>query len=80
MTGSKGGSSSTRSVSTQAVLLEHHGVVTVGPSAEAAVKAAVMTEDVAATTFLALQLGTPQESPRTSSSGCRERYTKVYGQ
>jgi len=63
-----------------AVLLEHHGVVTVGPSAEAAVKAAVMTEDVAATTFLALQLGTPEEIPADLVKRFHERYTKVYGQ
>ena len=42
-----------------AVLLKHHGVFTIGPTAEAAVKAAVMTEDVAATTFL----GPPARRP-----------------
>jgi L-ribulose-5-phosphate 4-epimerase len=63
-----------------AVLLKHHGVVTVGPTAEAAVKAAVMTEDVAATTFLALQLGTPEEIPADLVARFHERYTKVYGQ
>src|SRR5690349_11424369 len=39
-----------------AVLLKNHGVITIGRDAEAAVKAAVMVEDVARTTFVALQL------------------------
>ena len=46
-----------------AILLKNHGVFTIGPTAKAAVKAAVMTEDVAATVFMALQLGTPDEIP-----------------
>src|SRR5690348_159562 len=40
-----------------AALLQNHGVFTIGPSAEAAVKAAIMTEDNAATVWHALQLG-----------------------
>ncbi len=63
-----------------AILLKHHGVVTVGPTAEAAVKAAVMTEDVAATTFLALQLGDPEAIPADLVERFHHRYTKVYGQ
>ncbi len=63
-----------------AVLLQNHGVVTIGPNPEAAVKAAVMTEDVAATTFLALQLGEPAEIPADLVERFHERYTKVYGQ
>jgi L-ribulose-5-phosphate 4-epimerase len=42
-----------------AVLLKNHGVFTVGKSAKAAVKAAVITEDVARAVWYALQLGTP---------------------
>ncbi|HET6312679.1 MAG TPA: L-ribulose-5-phosphate 4-epimerase, partial [Chloroflexia bacterium] len=42
-----------------AVLLKNHGVFTIGKNAEAAVKAAVMTEDNARSVWLALQLGTP---------------------
>jgi ribulose-5-phosphate 4-epimerase/fuculose-1-phosphate aldolase len=45
--------------SSPAVLLKNHGVFTIGPSAKAALKAAVMVEDVAATVWLALQLGQP---------------------
>ena len=42
-----------------AVLMQNHGVFTIGPSAKAAVKAAVMTEDVARTVHLSRQLGEP---------------------
>ena len=63
-----------------AVLLQHHGVVTIGPDAEAAVKAAVMTEDVAATAFLAFQLGEPEAIPPELVERFHQRYTKVYGQ
>jgi L-ribulose-5-phosphate 4-epimerase len=63
-----------------AVLLKNHGVFTVGPSAAAAVKAAVMTEDVAATTFMALQLGTPDEISPDDVARLHDRYQNVYGQ
>src|SRR5207344_253899 len=46
-----------------AILLKNHGVFTVGPSAVAAVKAAVMVEDIAATVWAALQIGTPDVLP-----------------
>jgi L-ribulose-5-phosphate 4-epimerase len=63
-----------------AVLLKNHGVVTVGPSAEAAVKAAVMVEDVARTTFIALQLGQPDEISPADIAKLHHRYMHVYGQ
>ena len=63
-----------------AVLLKNHGVFTVGASAEAAVKAAVMTEDVARTVWLALQLGAPDEIPAEDVARLHHRYTHVYGQ
>jgi L-ribulose-5-phosphate 4-epimerase len=63
-----------------AVLLKNHGVFTIGPDPEAAVKAAVMTEDAAATVWMALQLGTPQEIPAADIAKLHERYTKGYGQ
>ncbi len=63
-----------------AVLLKNHGVFTVGASAEAAVKAAVMTEDVARTVWLALQLGAPDEIPAEAVAKLHHRYTHVYGQ
>jgi len=63
-----------------AVLLKNHGVFTIGKTAEAAVKAAVMTEDNARTVWLALQLGTPDEIPAEDVAKLHRRYTKVYGQ
>jgi L-ribulose-5-phosphate 4-epimerase len=63
-----------------AVLLKNHGVFTIGPTAEAAVKAAVMTEDVAATVWMARQLGTPDEIPAEAVAKLHHRYTNVYGQ
>jgi L-ribulose-5-phosphate 4-epimerase len=63
-----------------AVLLKNHGVFTVGRTAEAAVKAAVMTEDVARTVWLALQLGQPDEIPPEDVVKLHHRYTHVYGQ
>jgi len=63
-----------------AVLLKNHGVFTVGANAEAAVKAAVMTEDVARTVWLALQLGDPVEIPAEDVAKLHDRYTNVYGQ
>jgi L-ribulose-5-phosphate 4-epimerase len=63
-----------------AVLLKHHGVFTIGETAEAAVKAAVMVEDIARTVWIALQLGQPDEIPPDAVAKLRERYTQVYGQ
>ena len=63
-----------------AVLLKHHGVFTLGPNAEAAVKAAVMAEDVARTVWLALQLGEPEEIAPEDVARLHHRYTHVYGQ
>ena len=63
-----------------AILLKNHGVFTVGGSARAAVKAAVMVEDIAATVFAALQLGTPDVLPDEAVERLHRRYTTVYGQ
>ena len=63
-----------------AVLLKNHGVFTIGMSAEAAVKAAVMTEDNAAAVWMALQLGTPDEIPAEDVEKLHYRYKNVYGQ
>jgi L-ribulose-5-phosphate 4-epimerase len=66
--------------SSPAVLLKNHGVFTIGETAEAAVKAAVMVEDVARTVWLALQLGQPDEIPPEDVAKLHHRYTHVYGQ
>lgn len=63
-----------------AVLLKNHGVFTLGETPLAAVKAAVMTEDVAATVWLALQLGTPDIIPQEAVDKLHQRYTTIYGQ
>jgi L-ribulose-5-phosphate 4-epimerase len=63
-----------------AVLLKNHGVFTIGANAEAAVKAAVMTEDVAKTVWLALQIGEPEELDPDDVAQLHHRYTNVYGQ
>ena len=63
-----------------AVLLKNHGVFTIGSSATAAVKAAIMTEDVAATVWLALQIGQPEVLPDDVVERLHHRYTTQYGQ
>jgi L-ribulose-5-phosphate 4-epimerase len=63
-----------------AILLQNHGVFTVGRTAEEAVKAAVMVEDAARTVFFALQLGSPLEIPDEEIARARRRYREEYGQ
>jgi L-ribulose-5-phosphate 4-epimerase len=63
-----------------AVIMQNHGVFTVGPTPKAAVKAAVMCEDVARTVFLAHLLGTPIPIAPEDIARLHERYTTVYGQ
>jgi L-ribulose-5-phosphate 4-epimerase len=63
-----------------AVLLKNHGVFTVGETGEAAVKAAVMVEDVARTAWLALQIGQPEVIAPDLVERLHDRYTNVYGQ
>lgn len=63
-----------------AVLLKNHGVFTIGSTAEAAVKAAVMVEDIAKTVFYALQIGIPEEIPPGDVKKLHDRYMNVYGQ
>jgi len=63
-----------------AVLLKNHGVFTIGPSGEAALKAAVMVEDIARTAWLALQLGQPDEIPQEMIEKLHQRYQHEYGQ
>lgn len=63
-----------------AILLKNHGVFTVGTSAVAAVKTAVMVEDIAATVWAALQIGRPDVIPDDAVQQLHRRYTTVYGQ
>jgi L-ribulose-5-phosphate 4-epimerase len=61
-------------------LLQNHGVFATGGNAEAAVKAAVMTEDNAAIVWTALQLGTPLTIAQSDIDKLYDRYQNVYGQ
>jgi L-ribulose-5-phosphate 4-epimerase len=63
-----------------AVLMQNHGVFTIGPDARAAVKAAVMTEDVARTVHLSRQLGEPIPIAQADIDSLYARYQNVYGQ
>jgi L-ribulose-5-phosphate 4-epimerase len=63
-----------------AVLMRNHGPFTVGADARAAVKAAVMLEDVARTVHLAHQLGRPDAIDQEHVDRLYARYQNVYGQ
>jgi L-ribulose-5-phosphate 4-epimerase len=63
-----------------AVLMQNHGVFTIGRSAREAVKAAVMCEDVARTVHLARTLGAPLPIAQADVDRLYERYQNVYGQ
>ena len=62
-----------------AVLMQNHGVFTIGADAKAAVKAAVMCEDNAKSAFIALQLGSPIPIPESAVESLFNRYQNVYG-
>lgn len=66
--------------SSPAILMKNHGVFTVGKTPEAAVKVAVMVEDVARTVFYALQLGQADEIPAEEVARAHRRYLEDYGQ
>lgn len=66
--------------SSPAILMKNHGVFTVGKTPKAAVKAAVMVEDVARTVYYALQVGQPDEIPPEEVARARQRYLEEYGQ
>ena len=68
-----------------AIILQSHGVFTIGKTPRAALKAAVMAEDVARSVFLAVQLaaglGTPVKTlDPTDIDSLYDRYQNVYGQ
>jgi L-ribulose-5-phosphate 4-epimerase len=62
-----------------AVLMQNHGVFTIGPSGKAAVKAAVMCEDNAKSAFIARQLGSPIPIAQEAIESLFNRYQNVYG-
>ena len=63
----------------RAILMQNHGVFTIGTDATDAVKAAVMCEDNAKSAFIAHQLGTPSPIPQAAIESLFNRYQKVYG-
>ena len=63
-----------------AVLMQNHGPFTIGKDAEAAVKAAAMTEEVAHTMWAAKQLGDIIPISQEDIDSLNDRYTNVYGQ
>lgn len=63
-----------------AILLGNHGTFAWGPTPRAALKAAVMLEDVAKTCYLALALGKPKALPPAEVKKWYDRYHTTYGQ
>ena len=63
-----------------AVLMRGHGVFTIGATAKAAVKAAVMCEDVARTIHIARQGGPVERLPQEDVDALYHRYQNAYGQ
>ncbi|HEY0866399.1 MAG TPA: L-ribulose-5-phosphate 4-epimerase [Fimbriimonas sp.] len=63
-----------------AILMGNHGVFAWGSSPKSALKAAVMTEDVAKTVWLAMQIGDPKPIPAEEAEKWYDRYHNRYGQ
>ena len=63
-----------------AVLMKNHGVFTIGKDAKAAVKAAVMCEDVAKTMWIAQSMGKIEKISQRDIDLLYSRYQNVYGQ
>jgi L-ribulose-5-phosphate 4-epimerase len=63
-----------------AVLMRNHGPFTIGTDARAAVKAAVMCEEVARTVHVSRQLGEPTRIAQSDVDSLYARYQNVYGQ
>ena len=64
----------------RAVLMRNHGPFTIGKDPKAAVKAAVMCEDVARSVHVARQLGEPVPIRQDDVDYLYDRYQNVYGQ
>lgn len=63
-----------------AVLMRNHGPFAIGPTAKAAVKAAVMCEEVARTVHISRQLGEPLVITQSDIDSLYARYQNIYGQ
>jgi L-ribulose-5-phosphate 4-epimerase len=64
----------------KAVLMQNHGPFTIGASAKAAVKAAVLCEEVARTVHVSRQLGEPLPIAQSDVDRLFDRYQNAYGQ
>ena len=60
--------------------MRNHGPFTIGKDAKAAVKAAVMVEEVARTVHISRQLGEPLPIAQSDIDSLYARYQNVYGQ
>lgn len=69
-----------RTSNSPAVLMQNHGPFTIGKDARAAVKAAVMCEEVARTVHVSRQLGEPLPIEAEQVASLYARYQNVYGQ
>ncbi|WP_026535049.1 L-ribulose-5-phosphate 4-epimerase [Arthrobacter sp. H14] len=69
-----------RTSNSPAVLMKNHGPFTIGKDARAAVKAAVMCEEVARTVHVSRQLGQPLLIEAAQVASLYARYQNVYGQ
>jgi L-ribulose-5-phosphate 4-epimerase len=63
-----------------AILMQNHGVFTVGATAKSAVKAAVMCEEVARTVHISRQIGEPLAIAQSDIDSLYARYQTAYGQ
>lgn len=69
-----------RDSNSPAVLMANHGPFTIGRDAHAAVKAAVMVEEVARTIHISRQLGEPHRIDDADVARLYHRYQNAYGQ
>jgi L-ribulose-5-phosphate 4-epimerase len=63
-----------------AVIMDKHGVFTIGASPRDALKSAIMCEDTAHSAWLASQLGPLTPIPQPHVDSLFQRYHNVYGQ
>src|SRR3954471_19867690 len=63
-----------------AVLMQNHGPFTIGKTSKAAVKAAVLLEEVARAVHISRQLGEPLAIKQDAIDALYDRYQNVYGQ
>jgi L-ribulose-5-phosphate 4-epimerase len=63
-----------------AIIMQNHGVFTIGSSASVATKMAVEVEEIAKTTHLAIQIGEPIVLTQPQIAEMAHLYTHLYGQ